>query len=188
MAQPSEKITKALFFFILGVFIIKNLSGSGIFESKNYKGKGYFVRIPEGWSKVKKKKGVVYPQGVDLVQFVPKGTNLELERPDASIFIYSKKLTTPIWIEDEFPDIVRSLREAGFEIKDKGEIKVDDKISAWVVYYDRANSLLNLEFYIVSDNNMFFKMQYSADPDKFQQNRNSFEELKNSFKFRFSLY
>lgn len=188
MAQPSEKITKLLIFFIVGVFIVKSLTGSGIFESKNHKGKGYFVRIPEGWSKVKKEKGVVYPQGVDFVQFLPKGINLEIERPDASISIYSKKLTTPIWIEDEFPDIVNSLRETGFDVRDQGEIKVDGKISRWVVYFDRPNYLLNLEFYIVSDNNMFFKIQYSADADKFQQSRHSFEELKNSFKFKFSLY
>lgn len=188
MAQPSAKVTKLLILFIFGVFIIKSLSGSVFFESKNYKGKGYFVRIPEGWSKVKKKKGVVYPQGVDLVQFVPKGINLELERPEVSISIHSKKLATPIWIEDEFPDIVLSLREAGFEIKDDGEIKIDNRVSSWVVYYDRENSLLNLEFYIVSNNNIFFKIQYSADPEQFQKNRNSFEELKNSFRFRFSLY
>lgn len=188
MSQPSERISKFLILFIIGVIIVKNISGTGIFESKNYKGKGYFVRIPEDWSKVKKRKGTIRSQGTDIVQFVPTGTNLEDERPDAMISIFSKKLTTPIWIEDEFPDIVHSLREAGFEIKDKGEIKLDDKISSWVVYYDRVNSLLILEFYIVSDNNMFFKMQYSADPDKFQQNRNAFEELKDSFKFRFSFY
>ena len=188
MSQPSERIAKYLIMFVIGVFIIKGVSGSSFFESKIHKGRGYSVSIPEGWKKVKKKKGVVYPRGVEIVLFVPKGTNTEEESPDIFISIYSKKLTTPIWIEDEFPDIVHSLREAGFEIKDKGEIKLDDKISSWVVYYDRVNSLLILEFYIVSDNNMFFKMQYSADPDKFQQNRNAFEELKDSFKFRFSFY
>jgi hypothetical protein len=35
---------------------------------------------------------------------------------------------------------------------------------------------------------MFYKMQYSAHPDKFNQLRRSFEELKDSFKFRFSLF
>jgi len=187
-SQPSEKIIKFLILFVIGVFIIKNFSGSSFFEAKSYKGKGYFVRIPKGWKKVKKEKGVVYPQGVNFVLFIPRGINLEIEQPDVSISIYSKKLTTPIWIEDEFPDIVRSLSEAGFEVKDKGEIKLDGKISSWVVYLDRKTPALNLEFYIVSDNNMFYKMQYSAKPENFQQNRHYFEELKNSFKFRFALY
>lgn len=188
MKQPSEKIARFLVVFIIGVFIIKSFSGSVLFESKNYKGKGFFVRIPEGWTKVKKQKGDVYPDGIDFVQFVPRGTDLEVKKPEATISVLSKKLTTPIWIEDEFPDIVQSIREAGFEVKDKGEIKISEKVSSWIVYYDRKVPALVLEFYIVSDNNMFFKMQYSASPDKFQQYRQYFEELKDSFKFRFSLY
>jgi hypothetical protein len=188
MKQPSERISRFLFLFIIGVIIVKSFSGSVFFEPKNHKGRGFFVRIPEGWTQVKKKKGEVYPQGTDFVRFVPRGIDPDVVKPEATISIYTKKLTTPIWIEDEFPDIVASLRGSGFDVRDKGEIKVDDKISYWVVYYDRTNNLLNLEFYIVSDNNNFFKMQYSAVPDKFQHYRRSFEELKNSFKFRFSLY
>ena len=68
------------------------------------------------------------------------------------------------------------------------QLKIAEKISSWIVYYDRKTPALVLEFYIVSDNNMFFKLQYSADPDKFQKNRLSFEELKDSFKFRFGFY
>ena len=113
---------------------------------------------------------------------------MEIAPPDATISVYSKRLTTPIWIEDEFPGIVLSLSEAGYEVKDKGEIKVDEKISSWVVYYDRKADMLNLEFYIVSENSMFFKIQYSADPDNFKKNRRFFEELKDSFKFRFSVF
>ena len=188
MSQPSDRIAKFLILFVIGIFLIKNFTGSGFFEPTDHKGKGYYVKIPKGWSKVKKEKGTVYPQGVTFVQFVPEGVDLKVARPDAMISIYSKKLITPIWIEDEFTNIVQSLREEGYEVKDQGQIKVDEKIAGWVVYFDRKTPALNLEFYIVSENNMFYKMQYSADPDKFQENRHYFEELKNSFKFRFSLY
>jgi len=188
MSEPSERLTKFLVMFIIGVFIIKSLTGSGLFEAKTHKGKGYFVKIPEGWTRVKKEKGVAYPQGVEFVQFIPKGVDLEIEQPKATISIYSKKLTTPIWIEDEFPDIILSLRRAGYEIKDKGEIKLGKLISSWVVYYDRKAHVLNLEFYMVSENNMFFKIHFFADPDNFQKSRPALEELKDSFKFRFSLY
>jgi len=188
MAEPSEKIARFLILFVVGVFILKELTGSGIFEATNHKGKGFFVKIPKGWSKVKEEKDVVYPKGVEFVQFVPGGVDLEKARLEATISIYSKKLVTPIWIEDEFPDIVQSLSEAGYEVKDKGEIKVDERISSWVVYYDRESDVLNLEFYMVSENNIFFKLQYSASSEKFQQNRRYFEELKDSFKFRFSVF
>ena len=188
MAEPSEKIARFLILFVIGIFILKELTGSSIFESTNHKGKGYFVKIPLGWSKVKQEKGVVYPKGVEFVQLVPEGVDLESEQLEAVISVYSKKLTTPIWIEDEFPGIVQSLREEGYEVKDKGEIKVHERISSWVVYYDRESDVLNLEFYMVSENNIFFKLQYSAASDKFQPNRRYFEELKDSFKFRFSVF
>jgi len=187
VSQPSEKIAKFLTLFIVGIFIIKGLSGAGFFEAKSHKGKGYFVRIPEGWSKVKKRKDVIYPQGVEIVQFIPKEIDLKTEEPGATISIYSKKLPAPIWIEDEFPNIVRSLREEGFEIKDKGDIKINEKIGAWIVYFDRKTPKLNLEFYMVSDNGIFYKIQYSADPDKFSTYRYAIEDLKASFQFKFSL-
>jgi len=187
VSQPSEKIAKFLTLFIAGIFIIKGLSGAGLLEAKSHKGKGYFVRIPEGWSKVKKRRGVIYPQGVEIVQFIPKEIDLKAEEPGTTISIYSKKLAAPIWIEDEFPNIVRSLREEGFEIKDKGDIKIDEKIGAWIVYFDHKIPKLNLEFYMVSDTGMFYKIQYSADPDKFQKNRYAIEALKDSFEFKFSL-
>ena len=188
MAEPSQRIAKFLIVFVVAVILIKSFTGSGFFEAKDHKGKGYYVKIPVGWTKIKKEKGVVFPQGVEFVQFIPKGVDPEIVPPAATISIYSKKLTTPIWIEDEFSDMVQSLREAGYEVKDKGKIKMDDQISGWVVYYDQKANVLNLEFYIVSENNLFFKIQYSAKPDKFQENRHSFEELRNSFKFRFSVF
>lgn len=188
MSQPSENIAKFLVLFVIGVFVIKSASNAGFFEAKSHKGRGYYVKIPEGWIKAKKQKDALYPEGVEAVTFVPKGTDTEAGPPEIYISIFAKKLTTPIWIEDEFPDILRSIEGAGFKVMDKGEIKLDGKISKWVVYHDRKAPALTLEFYMVTDNNMFYKMQYSAEPDQFNRHRRSFEELKDSFRFRFSLY
>jgi len=188
MTQPSKKIINYLIIFIFGVFLVKTLGGSGFFVSKVHKGKGYSVRIPEGWKKVKEKKSVVYPLGVEVVTFVPSATDLDFQEMDVFIFIYSKKLTTPTWIEDEFPGILESLSKAGFKVMDKGEIKLDNVISKWVVYHDKKKPAVVLEFYQVTDNSMFYKIQYSTHPDKFNVFRPDFEELKDSFKFRFSLY
>ena len=188
MEKPSTKLTKVLVIFVIAVFLIKNATSSGIFEAKDHKGKGFYVKIPEGWKKVKKQKGVVYPEGVEVVLFVPKGIDVAYEQPDVYISIFTKKLSTPIWIEDEFPEILGSIKKAGYKIRDKGEIKLDGRLSAWVVYHDKKTPALVLEFYMVTDNSMFFKIQYSAHPDKFNKERASFEELKDSFKFRFSLY
>jgi len=187
MDEPSEKITKFLIFFVIFVLIIKSASQGGFFEPKDHKGTGYYVLIPTGWQKAKKQKDVYYPRDVDVVMFVPQGTDISAGMPDMHISIYAKKLSTPIWIEDEFPDILNSIRQEGMDIKDQGEIKIDDVISNWVVYFDKAAPALVLEFYIVTDSSMFYKMQYSAPPEKFNKYRKSFEELKDSFKFRFSI-
>lgn len=188
MNEPSKNIAKFLMIFVIGVFFIKTLGGSGLFVSKTHKGKGYSVRIPDGWKKVKEKKGTYYPQGVEIVTFVPKSTDLELQDLEVFISIYTRKLSTPIWIEDEFPEILKSLLDEGFIIMDRGEIKLDNVISYWIVYQDKKTPALILEFYMVTDNSIFYKIQYSTHPDKFNVYRSKFEELKNSFKFRFSLY
>ena len=188
MSQPSERITKYLIIFIVGVIILKGLTGSGFFESKTHKGRGFVASIPPGWKLVKKEKGVVYPRGVEIALFVPKGMDTEEKSPSIFISIYSKKLTTPIWVEDEFPEILQSISQSGFQIMDKGEIKVSGVISKWVVYHDKQTPALALEFYLVTDNSIFYKLQYSAHPDQFNQNRAAFEFLKESFQLKFSLF
>lgn len=188
MEKTSTKLTRALIVFVLAVLFIKNATTSGIFVSKVHKGKGYLVRIPEGWKKVKKQDDVVYPEGVDVVMFVPNSIDIKNELPDVYISVFAKKMTTPIWMEDEFPEILKSIKDAGYKIMDKGEIDLDEKMSEWVVYHDPKTPALVLEFYVVNDNNMFYKIQYSAHPDKFNVDRPAFEQLKDSFKFRFSLY
>lgn len=186
--ELSKKIGKLLLYFVIGVFVIKTAGNSGFFEAKVYKARGYSVNVPMGWKLVKKQKGVVYPEGVEAVMFVPKEVNLEKERPFAFITIYTKKLTTPIWMEDEFPEILASIQKEGYKVMDKGQIKLDALDSHWLVYHDVKTPALVLEFYAVTDNNTFYKIQYSSSPDKFNVLRKSFEELRASFKIRFSLY
>jgi hypothetical protein len=188
MNQPSTKIAQFLILFVIGVIAVKSAIHADFFAPKNYKGKGYAVKIPEGWKIMKEPKGVVYPQGVGVVKFVPKGAAKQTERPDVYISIYTRKLKTPIWIEDEFPDILQSVKKAGFQVMDKGEIKLDGKIAKWLVYHDKRTPALVLEFYLDTDSNLFYKIQYFAHPDKFNKYRLAFEELKDSFKYRFSLY
>ncbi len=188
MEQASTKITRFLILFIIVVVVIKNASMLGFFEPKDHKGRGYYVKVPSGWKMVKKQKGVVYPDGVEVVMFVPKEADLDQQESDVYISLFVKKLTTPVWIEDEMPDILRSIVQGGNKIMDKGEIKIDGTVSQWVVYHDLKTPELVIEFYMVTDTSVFFKIQYAAPPDKFNKLRGSLEEFKKSFKFRFSLY
>ena len=120
--------------------------------------------------------------------FVPKETDLKNETPSIFISIFTKKLTSAVWIEDEMPDILRSISQARNKIMDKGQAKFDTLDAHWVVYHDKKTPALVLEFYMVTDVNIFYKIQYSAPPEKFNTYRRSFEELQKSFKVRFSMY
>jgi hypothetical protein len=188
MEEASTKIKRYLILFVVLIVIAKNASMSGFFEAKDHKGRGYYVKVPEGWKKVKKQKNMVYPEGVEVTVFVPKETDMTYGTPEAYISIFTKKLSSPIWIEDEIPDIRQAVIQEGHKIMDKGQIKIDNIISEWMVYHDLKTPALVLEFYMVTDNNIFYKIQYAAPPEKFNELRKSFEALKDSFKFRFSMY
>ena len=71
---------------------------------------------------------------------------------------------------------------------DQGNIQIENTLTKWVVYHDKKIPALVLEFYFVSDGNTFYKLQFSALPELFNQERKSFEELKESFKFRLSIF
>ncbi len=186
-ATPSQKIARILMIFIIGVFFIKHLNGTGFFEPTSYKGRGYTVKIPEGWKKIKKEKGTRSSPGIHVVYFVPKETVLEGGAPDIFISIQSKKLVEPIWIEDEFPGMITALKRSGMDVKDHGKIEFNKMLSGWVVYHNKRIPALILEFYVVNENNMFYTMRYSSKPNQFNQSRHAFEELKDSFKFRFGV-
>ncbi|HQP10942.1 MAG TPA: hypothetical protein PKV41_06120 [Candidatus Omnitrophota bacterium] len=188
MEEASTKITKLLILFIVVIAVIKQASMGGFFEAEDHKGRGYYVRIPEGWKKIKPPKDVVYPDDIEVVTFIPKATGLDPQEPEAYISIFTKKLASALWIEDEIPEIRRSISQAGNKILDQGQIKIDGVISEWTVYHDLKAPALVLEFYMVTDSNIFYKLQYVAPPEKFNGLRRSFESLKESFKFRFSLY
>ena len=68
------------------------------------------------------------------------------------------------------------------------EILNKKDIGPKLVYYDKKADALFIEFYMVTESNLFCKIQYSAPPDIFNKLRPSFEELKDSFKFKFGLY
>lgn len=188
MDQPSDRIARYLIIFVVLVFFIKVFINSGIFEMKTYKGKGYSVSIPDGWKMMKEDENVQYPEGVEVATLIPKSVDPASQNLDIFISIFSKKMTTPIWVEDEFPGIVASLMQKGFPVMDEGEIKISDRITKWVVYHNKKENALVLEFFMDTDNNMFYKLTYWARPDKFNAHRKEFETLKDSFKLRFSLF
>jgi len=188
-----EIIRKRLMWFIIILVFVKYASTLESFHSRKYKEKGYEVLVPAGWKHSKKHSAKIksensYQETIVAV-FVPVGhEKRKAEELDAKISIFSTKLANAMWIEDEWSDIIMSIRRAGMHVIDKGEIKVDTEVSHWVFFHDKQAEILTIEFYIITENNMFFKIQYSTQDMKFNDYRPGFEEFKGNFKVKASLW
>ena len=187
-----ELLRKRFFIFIFLLIFIKYASGLSIFKSGKYQGEDFVVVVPVGWEQRKELGGKFKEQGsyekTELVTFIHEGIDLEVQDPPAKISITSRKLPHAVWIDDEWGDIIRSIRMAGMRVMDQGEIKIGGVISKWVVFHNKKMKTLHLEFYMITEKNMFYKLEYVTEDDKFGKYRPDFEFLKNSWEFKFSLF
>ena len=184
------------FFWMIGILIFLKLgSGLSIFQSPVYKERGYQVTIPEGWTHSKKlseefkTEGSVYETRVATF-VLEKQKKLPEDELDAKLQIYSRKLESAMWMEDEMPEIISYLRKVGMRIIDKGELKIggSDDIAQWVFFHNKATRQLVIEFYLITQGNMFYKLQYTSKDRLFNKYRPDFERFKDSFTIRYSLW
>lgn len=173
--------------FIIGFLLLFGLfnfvfKGTLSSSTKSFKGFGISCVIPQGWEKSDQKIDLVDTRGV---VFVTKEKNSETQMPKGIISIIGVKPQQAIWVEDEFPNFVSQIEQSGAEILDKGEIKVDDEISKWVVFYEKEQDILNIEFYVNNESGIFYRITYSAEYETFNLRRPEFETLKDSIKFSF---
>ncbi len=184
------------FFWMIGILIFLKLgAGLSIFQSRVYKEKGYEVVVPKGWMHSKKLSAEFKTEGsvyeTRLATFVlEKQKKLPEDELDAKLQIYSRKLESAMWIEDEMPEIIAYLKRAGMKVIDKGELKIGggNDIAQWVFFQNRAARQLIIEFYVITDLNMFYKLQYTSKDRLFNKYRPDFERFKNSFTIRYSLW
>ncbi len=151
-----------------------------------FSGEGVALVFPETWHKI---DAVVEPPFNMKSKFSPFNVVYACPEEDpntflpaATIGVYRIKPDRQLWLADDFPDLVNMFAESGFEILDKGEILIDDQISKWVVYRDNERSRIKLEFFVVNDNNVLYRIQYSTSDDKFAQYRPDFEATKSTIK------
>jgi len=171
---------KFIIYFFIAVFALKFIIIQ-IGKSNKYYGNGYSLRIPAGWEKISD----VEKDDSREVKFVTLARDLLKDRPEATISIYSNKMKQALWIEDEFPSIVKSISNAGLKILDKGDLKIHKQLTPWVLYDNAKADLFSLELYMITDTKLFVRIRYSANPKDFNKYRLSFEELKESFKLKF---
>ncbi len=186
-----EKLKQIIIFSLLFLFIIVSGKKTGLFEPKYINGNGYKMDFPVGWVK-NKEFSKRYRDEEDLYEtevftYETPERNPKTGEPEATLEVYSKKLPSAAWLEDEWGDIIHSIRRARFKILDKGEIKIDGEIFKWAIFHDRKRTVLIIEFYHITEGNMFYKIRYYADPRAFPRHRPAFEAAKESFRLKLKL-
>ena len=188
----SDKILGALLKFCLVILFLKFVVFGAWMKSPTHKGPGYSILKPVGWEVIEDATGVqpifAVKEKPSVVMFATQEKISGTPAPEATIAVLVVKLANPTWMEDEFPTLLNALDKGGYHIFDHGQIKVDNEVFYWVLYKDPTGSLVDLEFYYVSDLNKLFKLQYQATPDAFKTHRPVFESTKDTFKFSQQLW
>lgn len=180
---------------IMGIFIALFLNATLFKKDKNlYHGTGFTIAMPAGWEKeeIAANPGIVFvseskPHSVTFVtpekhSYVnPYVASVE-QIPLASLTIYANKMPQSIWVEDEIGRILEELAKYN-TILDRGDVPIGKERASWVVFHDTKNPLvLTIEFYIMTEMNVFYKIIYSAHSDHFSSYREVFEKAKGSFR------
>lgn len=189
MKFDKNGLTILFFWAIVVCFLLRFLLSSMDFSSGRVKGPGFSVEAPEGWKKGENEEDMfsISDEKPEIVTFTKTNNILNTNNPDATISIFSQKITTPLWIEDEFPNILQSLAENSFTVLNRGQIKIDDKVNYWALYEDNQETYLNFEFYYFTDSQIFVKIKYKAKQAYFDEYRPDFEKMKDTFKYRFGI-
>lgn len=194
MDEEASKILKIIFAIL---FVAYGLKLWFTRSSHIYKGQGYTIEFPVGWSdyekvnpqKKKKKFAMEDRMTAKTVTYVTEEVDYETGAFAASMSITSMKLSASAWIEDEWGKIVGSIVEYGNKIIDKGEIKIDDVIAKWIFYESRPeDNAVSFEFYMITEGNMFYKISYTALRTSFDKYRPEFEKSKNTMLIKKGLF
>ncbi len=183
-----KHIFLSIFLFSILIFTAQGC----LFKSPIYKGDGYTIIFPEGWEVVETYEGgstkkpfysSAKPQ--EAKASTPQINELT-DKPIAQMSVLVHQLTSAAWIEDDFPQILSTIKKYGYKIIDNGEIKISKQLSKWVFFHNLKEKRLYIEFYMITDNNKLYKIQYQAEDTQFKNFRKFFEQSKESFKFKFT--
>ncbi|MBP9853383.1 MAG: hypothetical protein KBD53_00780 [Candidatus Omnitrophica bacterium] len=191
MDDEAAKIMKIIIIILAVSYGLKLWFSRG---SDIYKGPGYTIKFPAGWSdyddinpqKKKDKKFATEDKAAPkTVTYVTQEVDEDSGAFVASMSITSMKLKSAAWIEDEWGQIVESIRGYGNKIIDKGEIKIDGIVSRWIFYEGRpGENAVSFEFYIITEGNMFYKISYMALKNSFDKYRKIFEASKDTIRIK----
>ena len=149
-------------------------------QNKNlHKGHNYSVIMPEGWEKKEAENEVIV---------LSPETDFMTDKPLAVFSIYAKKVEgAALLLDIAFQEFIESYRKSGWKVIKKGEIKIDEQITKWILCQplEEESPELLLIFFNLDDFNNMTQIQYLAkDVDAFNKYRPTFEKFKDSIKFK----
>jgi len=154
------------------------------FKPKRYRGHGYTIIQPKGW-KMKKEKFSTFNLLVSeeipsaIVFYSPEKDPIYGESV-AKIELISQNFTKGVFIEDITPQLYGELRRQKKTILKKGEIKVDNEKSSWVLYRDNEKDLVTIEFYLISNAKIFYKLRIVSHPSVVTHSNHPMNKIPNS--------
>jgi hypothetical protein len=184
--MEDDNLFKKVLYLVAIVLAIKFVILGGAFKSDKHSGRGYTIKFPSGWTQNKdvstNNSILASSETPEVIMYSTPELNEKRMKPAAQMGITTFKLSQATWAEDEFPYILGMLIQSGMTIKDKGQIKIDDRVNYWVLYFDKTN-MLHWEFYYIDDSNIFFKLEYICFPESFSKYRPDFEAAKDTLKY-----
>jgi len=108
--------------------------------------------------------------------------------PAASISLFAQKMEQVVWMEDIYPVIIREYERSGYKILQRGEIKIGDQISKWVLCRNDQRDEIAMDFYVVDESSFFYKLQYASHKSTFNEYRYEFEAAKETLEIKFAFF
>lgn len=168
-----EDLKSKLLFLIVILFVAKLVAGR-IYDPTVHRGPWYSVKIPVGWQK--------QVEGDEVFFRSPEKD--ALGNPGAVFSIYGHQSKGALFIEDFFEEVIAALSQQRGQILQRGEIKIDNEISRWVLFRMDDPEWIIWTFYVVDDFNRLTKIQFLSKPKDFAAYRPVFEEFKDSIRIR----
>jgi hypothetical protein len=150
-------------------------------EPGRYYGKSYSIKFPDKW---------ILDDDFDrkiAKALIPKETTDNQFRFRININVIDNDKGGGLNLEKEYQRSQENLSEilTEFQIYEEGRIMIDDVVSKWHIYSYKLGPLdVKTLQYLFKKGRRFYTITCGAGVDEFDQYRNTFEEVAQSFKFK----
>jgi len=140
---------------------------------------GFSIRFPSSWEK---REGV---GGSVVAALSPQTNPADQFRPNANVIV--KDLHRNATLEEYMHAVITYMnKQSGFQIHDKGQIKINSSDAGWILYSQRRESInFKVLTYILVQKRRAYQITCTATVDQFARYKKKFEDIAQTFKFEY---